>query len=299
MSKPVKAAFERRIAVLPVPAILPTRKVSEHSKLSAKYKLIAHSIAEVGIIEPIVVARSKDQKNRYLLLDGHLRLSAISDQGAQEVRCLIADDDEAFTYNKRINRLATIQEHYMIVRALERGVSEAKLAKVLNVDLKLIRRRRTLLDGIASEVVEMLKDKTVSPGTFEVLRKLKPMRQVEVTELMNMAANFTVSYVKALLAATRQSDLVQSDKPKKVEGLTAEQMARMEREMAALQQDFKAVEASYGDDVLHLVIASGYLAKLVKNPEIERYLTHHHPEILSQFQAIVAAASIDQPGAAA
>jgi hypothetical protein len=33
---------------------------------------------------------------------------------------LIADDDEAFTYNKRVNRLATIQEHYMIVKAIER-----------------------------------------------------------------------------------------------------------------------------------------------------------------------------------
>ena len=33
--------------------------------------------------------------------------------------CLIADDDEAFTYNKRVNRLATIQEHYMIVKAIE------------------------------------------------------------------------------------------------------------------------------------------------------------------------------------
>jgi len=37
---------------------------------------------------------------------------------------LIADDDEAFTYNKRVNRLATVQEHYMIVKALERGVSK-------------------------------------------------------------------------------------------------------------------------------------------------------------------------------
>jgi hypothetical protein len=86
-------AFEPRIAVLPVSAILPLRKVSEHTKLSAKYKLIAHSIAEVGIIEPIVVARCKDQKHRYLLLDGHLRLSAISDQSAQKplvsgVKCL-------------------------------------------------------------------------------------------------------------------------------------------------------------------------------------------------------------------
>ena len=71
-------------------------------------------------------------------------------------------------------------------------------------------------------------------------------------------------------------------------------MARMEREMASLNQDFKALEASYGDDVLHLVIASGYLARLIGNPEIERFLQSRHPEILNEFRAIITAASLDQ-----
>ena len=38
---------------------------------------------------------------------------------AEQVPCLISKDDEAFTYNKRINRLATVQEHYMILKAIE------------------------------------------------------------------------------------------------------------------------------------------------------------------------------------
>jgi hypothetical protein len=42
---------------------------------------------------------------------------------------------------------------------------------------------------------------------------------------MNTAGNYTSSYAKALLAATRQMDLVKSHKPKKVAGLTVEQMA--------------------------------------------------------------------------
>ena len=54
-----------------------------------------------------------------MLVDGHLRHAALSDLGNSEAPCLIADDDEAFTYNKRVNRLATIQEHYMIVKAIE------------------------------------------------------------------------------------------------------------------------------------------------------------------------------------
>jgi len=210
----------------------------------------------------------------------------------------VADDDEAFTYNKRVNRLATIQEHYMIVRALERGVSEEKLARALDMDVKSIKRRRSLLDGVAPEVVELFKDRAVNPVTFDALRKMKPIRQIEIAELMISAGNYTSAYAKALLAATRQTDLVQADKPKRVGGMTTEQMARMEREMASLTQDFKALEASYGDDVLHLVIASGYLSRLVGNPEIERYLKARHPEILEEFRAIISAASLDQGGLA-
>jgi hypothetical protein len=50
----------------------------------------------------------------------------------------------------------------------------------------------------------------------------------------------------------------------------------------------------YGDDVLNLVIASSYLAKMIGNAEISRYLEQHHPEILDEFKVIVAAASLDQ-----
>ena len=299
MTEPVHIAFERRIAVLPLSSLLPRKKVAEALKKTVKYKRIARSVAEIGVIEPLVVSRVNKRASQYLLLDGHMRLAALLEAGQAEARCLIADDDEAFTYNKRVNRLATVQEHFMIIRALKNGVSQEKLAKALNVDIKLIQRRRSLLDGICPEVVEMLKDKSVNPATFDILRRMKPLRQVEVAELMATAANWTASYAKALLAATRQEDLAKPDQPKKIAGMTHEQMARMEREMASLQQDFKQIEASYGDDILHLVIASGYLSKLVGNREIERYLSQHHGELLNQFRAIIAASSLDQTGMAA
>jgi len=126
---------------------------------------------------------------------------------------------------------------------------------------------------------------------------MKPMRQIEAAELMTTAGNYSASYAKALLAATRQADLVKSDRPKRVGGLTPEQMSRMEREMNTVQQDLKTVETRYGDDVLHLVIASGYLSKLVKNRDIKRYLTHHHPELLSEFLAVISATSLESTAA--
>src|SRR3546814_2416822 len=63
--------------------------------------------------------------------------------------------------NKRINRIAIIQEHRMIIKALERGVSEERLAKALNVNVSHIKRKRRLLEGICPEVAELLKDKYV------------------------------------------------------------------------------------------------------------------------------------------
>lgn len=300
MAEDVHIAFERKVVLLPLAALLPRKKLPDRFQRTAKYKRIARSLSEVGVVEPLVVVPLKKRDGRYLLLDGHVRLAALTDLGQEKVRCLIADDDEAFTYNKRVNRLATIQEHFMLVRALERGVSDEKLAKALNVNIALIKRRRTLLDGICPEVVELLKDKSLNLITFDALRKMKPMRQIEVANLMITARNWTASYAKALLASTQQEDLAKPDQPKRVAGLTPEQMARMEREMSSLHQDFKQIENSYGDDILHLVIASGYLAKLVANSEIERFLTQHYPELLWEFRAIIAAASLDeQQGVAA
>jgi hypothetical protein len=134
----------------------------------------------------------------------------------------------------------------MIVKAIERGVSEEKLARALNVDIKRIKTKRTLLDRVCPEVAEMLKDKSVDTEVFSLLRKMKPLRQIEAIELMSAMNNFTARYAQALLAATRREDLAQPDRPKKIGGLTPEQMARMEREMDGLQREFKAVSASMG-----------------------------------------------------
>lgn len=173
------------------------------------------------------------------------------------------------------------------------------LAKALNLNIANIKRRQKMLDGICPEVIELLKDKAVNRSTFDELRKMKPGRQIEAAELMVTAGNFTANYAKARIIATRSRDLVDPDRPKKAGGMTPDEMAQMQREMENLHRHFKAIEAGYGDDVLNLVIATGYVAKLVGNPAIERYLERYHPEIVSEFRSIIAAASLDQASAAA
>src|SRR5690606_14248797 len=105
---------------------------------------------EVGIIEPLAVfAQSSDTGTKYLLLDGHLRLSALLALFVPFAPCLVATDDEGFTYNRQINRLSAIQEHHMILRAVEKGVPSERIAATLEINVDQLKARQRLLNGIA------------------------------------------------------------------------------------------------------------------------------------------------------
>lgn len=291
---PVRISFERRVLRIPVQSILPLRPMTKRILDSKRYARIAVSVREIGVIEPLAVTKA-GADGRHMLLDGHLRLHALLEHGETSAACIVSDDDEAFTYNKRVNRLATVQEHYMITRAIDRGVPPDMIATALGLDEKAVMRRRNLLDGIAGGAVEILKDRPVNPAVFDVLRRMKGYRQVETAELMASMNNFTANYAKAILAATRQQDLARPDRPKTMTGVTTEQMARMERELEKLNQDYRGIEATFGDDVLQLVLASRYLGRLIENAQVANYLDSRHPDILREFRSIVAASSLD-PG---
>ena len=278
---------------VPIDCILPSRKVPVGLATSRKFRQIRSSIEEVGLIEPLSIAAKDVGTGQHLLLDGHVRLVVLRDLGHDVAPCLVATDDEAYTYNNRINRLSTIQEHFMIRRAIERGVSPERLAKALSVDVSHITKKINLLEGLCPEAIELLKDRQFSVELGRVLRKMKPTRQVECAELMVSANNLTVPYVEALLVATPATALVDGAGARKMMGVTLEQMSRMEREMANLQGQYRVVEQSYGEDVLNLVLARGYLAKLLENPKVTKYLKQEQPEVLEQFAAIVEATALD------
>jgi RepB plasmid partitioning protein/ParB/Sulfiredoxin domain len=278
---------------LPLDRILPSRKTPEGLHTSRKFKQIVASMEAVGLIEPLSVGKADKATGQHILLDGHMRLLALRELGYADAPCLIATDDESYTYNNRINRISSIQEHHMLRRAVERGVTPDRLAKALNVDVSHIHKKVNLLDGICPEAVEMLKDLHFAANLGSVLRKMKPTRQVECIELMLTANNMTVAYAEALLAATPPPLLVGETKPRKLRGVTADQMAKMEREMGNLQGQLKLVEKSYGQDVLLLVLARGYLGKLIDNKAVFRFLSQRQPDVLAEFENIVQTVTLD------
>lgn len=287
----MKLAFERRRIRLPLADILAVRMVKEPHNIR-RYRTIVASLKEVGLIEPLVVYPQKGAAGKYLLLDGHLRLVALKDMKEREAECIVASDDECFTYNARVNRLNPIAEHRMIMKAVQHGVRPERIAAALNLTVSEVKSAMSLLDGINEEAVDLLKDKPICSKAIWLLRRVTGLRQIEIAELMVSANNFTKSYAEALVIGTPKEELVHPEEPKKKQGMTREEIAKLELEMETIERDLKAVEACYGENMLNLTVARGYIKRLLDNPNVVRFLAGNYREILSEFESIAAAGSV-------
>jgi hypothetical protein len=275
-------AFELKTVVLPIEKIIPRMAVTDETRKSKKYRQIAASIEHVGLIEPLVVCPKAD--GDFLLLDGALRLDVLSRRQECEVRCIIATDDEGYTYNKRVNHLSNIGEHYMILKALANGVSEHMISSALNVDVETIRRKRSLLDGICPEAVQLLLTRRVSTHAYGVLRRMKPLGQIEAAERMIHANCYSGKMANALFTITKPELILHPAKPNRASPGTSAKLALLRQEADSLLVDVKQVEETYAATALDLTLSLGYVEHLLSNSKIEKYLFKHHPDILSEFR---------------
>jgi ParB-like chromosome segregation protein Spo0J len=285
MANKIKQGFQEKLIELAVEELFPTKTISITARKCRKYSQVLSSIREVGLIEAPVVAPFKKEKG-YLLLDGHVRIMALKELGVERVFCLISTDDETYTYNKYINRLTAIQEHHMIVKAVQSGVSEEKLARALNLDIGTIRNKKNLLEGICPEAVDLLKDKAVPEPVFKVLRKMLAPRQVIVAMLMNDQNKFNSNYAKALLEATPSHQLVNRGKPKKETPAILARQARLEEESLALSTEIGSLKEQYGTAMIDVTSMQAYLKRLVGNEAVAKYLRDFNESFYDKFKEI-------------
>jgi ParB-like chromosome segregation protein Spo0J len=116
-SNAVKAAFEKQIVVLPVDIIVPQKEITTGHRNGEFYRQLTASLKHIGLNGPLVVYPRRP--GDYLLLEGHVRLEILKSMGVREAKCLVSTDDEAYTYNRHVNHIPAIAQHFMLLEALK------------------------------------------------------------------------------------------------------------------------------------------------------------------------------------
>ena len=282
MSTPTRSSFGRYVVTLPMSCIIPQHEAPlAAAKGKSCFAQIASSLKNVGLIEPLVVHEQGEGK--YILIDGNTRYAILKSMNVHEVACILAKDDEAYTYNRRVSHIPPIQQHFMLLRVLANGVSEERVAAALNVDVKAIRKNRDLLKGICPEVVHLLEGRRLTDRAFGLIRKMKPLRQIEAAEHMIASNIFTASFLKAILAVTKSEMLVEA---RGTSG-SCSKANSLEREHEGLVRNLKAIENSYGIDMLTLAVSLRYLGRVLANATVSSYLARKNPEALALLTGLI------------
>jgi hypothetical protein len=144
--------------------------------------------------------------------------------------------------------------------------------------------------------VELLQDHQFTPDVTRHLRKMKAARQIEAVELMIAANTITSAHADALLKATPPEQRTDYTPPKAEEpkGNPLEQIVKLEREMNQVQAKYKRAEESYGSELLNLVVAKGYLKKVLENEAVRAFVGRNAPEILEQFELVLNTVSMEE-----
>jgi ParB family transcriptional regulator, chromosome partitioning protein len=136
---------------------------------------LTNSIRERGIIQPIIVRKSKDDTTRYEIIAGERRWLAAQKAGLHEVPVVIMEADDlkslefAIVENVQRNDLNAIEEALGYQRLInDFSYDQAKVAKFIGKSRSHITNVLRLLH-LPDEVLKMVENKRLSAGHAKIL----------------------------------------------------------------------------------------------------------------------------------
>ena len=247
-----------------------------------KYKKIVSSIQNIGLIEPLSVYQQKD---KYILLDGYLRLLAAKELEMDEVPCFIYQNRDSYTFNAMRNEISPLQESKMIKKAISQGVDENDLAIVLNVPLKRIRQTKKLADSLIPEARELLDGNHIFRSTAEQLSRVNQEGQHMILKKMDEAQNYNASYAKVLVMKTpkemiRSGVAFRNNNPDHYEKRLYTQIKKGNQEIEFYAQRYK-------ENMKELMKHVVFFRTILERETTSEYLSLNYPQIVKDVKKIL------------
>ena len=138
-------------------------------------KELTSSIMERGIIQPIIVRKSNNEKLKYEIIAGERRWLAAQKAGLHKVPVVITEADDleslefAIVENVQRNDLNAIEEARGYQRLIDEfSYDQEKIGKFIGKSRSYIANHLRLL-GLPEEVLRLIENKKLSPGHAKIL----------------------------------------------------------------------------------------------------------------------------------
>ena len=109
---------------------------------------------------------------------------------------------------------------------------------------------------------------------------------MEAADMMIAANKFTKSYAEMILVASSQEDLVDHAQKKKKHADSLEKLSLLEQEMDRLKEDYTRTEKEISDTNLSLIVAGGYLKRLLDNSAVKEFISLYYADILTALDTV-------------
>lgn len=222
---------------------------------------LADSIAAYGVLQPIIVRENEDIKGTYEIIAGERRWRASKMAGLTEIPAVVFDGDElkaaqvALIENIQREDLNPVEEAFGYGALIEKfGLTQEQVAKQVGKSRSAVANMLRLLD-LPSEVLEMLKDGTISAGHARALLAIDD--EDLIVEFANKIVAKAMSVREVEYAVKRLNERKEEVEIEKIDPQVKVHMKQLERRaMSALGRKVrisrsskkKVVELTYDND---------------------------------------------------
>src|SRR5258708_19445273 len=159
-----------------------------------RQRYLIASLAESGQQTPIVVLLSPDQRDRYLVIDGHKRIAALQQLGRDTVEATVwamsAAEALLLDRSMRFSSQESALEQGWLLSEMERrfGYSLEELARRFDRSGSWVSRRLALVELLPEAIQQQVREGTITAQL--AIKYLVPVVRVNVDHCERMAAAF-------------------------------------------------------------------------------------------------------------
>jgi len=152
------------------------------------------SLAESGQQTPIVVVLSPDQRDRYLVIDGHKRIAALQQLGRDTVEATVwaMSAAEALLLDRSLRfspQESALEQGWLLSEMEQRfGYSLEELARRFDRSVSWVSRRLALVELLPESIQQQVREGTL--GAQLAMKYLVPVARVSGEDCVRMAAAF-------------------------------------------------------------------------------------------------------------